>query len=287
MDEQPQVKAGSLADDVLDELCRARITLSAVSLASDLWDRGRLRKLGDPFGLVCWTLDDLNKAGCVVYREGYNQVPVEIRVTPLGYKVAGFPIQAHRVGSHYMRRVRPEQDGARAHPGDPTDFRNQLLTSIGGDVEKMPIAKHMTCYPDHDHRRQWIEVLQLRADRGAPIPIEERNQMASRTAAAEHQAELDRIAATVPTAVVPRFEVELPIGDDPYDPLLDYPITRAAIEEDDTKYEPIRRAAAILRNSGSKDLADLVEQEANIDYTPLLQEAMELGRKLRDWKDRQ
>lgn len=100
----------------------------------------------------------------------------------------------------------------------------------------------------------------------------------------------DQVAATIPTAVVPTAIVprEATLGsrlsDD--DPLYRYPLTRAAIDEYDTKYGPVKQAAAILRNSGNADLADLVEQEANIEYTPIMTEAMAMGRLLREWKDR-
>lgn len=259
----------TLAEDLLVELCRARVTLSAVSLAGEMYDRGRLQQVGDPYGLVLWTLQDMNKAGDITYRLGHNSVPVEIRVTRDGYKRAGFTVRHHEVGN--IRRGAPaagpsnREDGIRHSPGDGTEFYNHPDKARGSEVERMPIRQHIRAYPQHDHRRWLHECIEIEVGRMGPPQAEVYMSTTD---------ELERIARVVPTAVAVR-------SSDLKDPLDAFPLTKAAIDEDETKHEPVRRAAVILRNSGNTDLADLVEQEANVEYDPLLKEAMAMGRLIR------
>lgn len=133
--------------DVLTELCQTRITLSSVVLAEELESRGMVNGVGDPFGLISWTLGELNEQGLVTYREGYGGVPVEIRVTKGGFLAAGYPIRYHEVGRTFVRG--PSSDEPSPHPGDPTEFRNLFSHTYGGKIERMPLSEHVVRYRAH------------------------------------------------------------------------------------------------------------------------------------------
>lgn len=143
--------------NLLDELCQARVTLSSVKLAADLWERGALRGIGDPVGIIQWTLAHLNERGLVAYRLSTRGIPVEIRVTRAGYTACGYKIAAREVG-RMQRRYDPTQDGGRAHPGDPTDFHELAGETFGGPILREPLEWHANNYPDHpEHQRQLEE----------------------------------------------------------------------------------------------------------------------------------
>lgn len=134
----------AIVADVLDEVCQGRETLSAVTLALALVDRGRLSENGDPVGLVSTVIEELGEAGLVKYRlrhEGSN-IPLHIRATPSGFKVAGYERETKEVGSPSAKWGVPRQKG-------PTDFRSQPQTTWGGEVERMSLADHLDVYPEH------------------------------------------------------------------------------------------------------------------------------------------
>jgi DNA-binding transcriptional ArsR family regulator len=134
----------AIVADVLDEVCQGRETLSAVTLALALVDRGRLSENGDPVGLVSTVIEELGEAGLVKYRlrhEGSN-IPLHIRATPSGYKVAGYERETKEVGSPSAKWGVPRQKG-------PTDFRSQPQTTWGDAIERMSLSDHLDLYPEH------------------------------------------------------------------------------------------------------------------------------------------
>lgn len=145
--DQPKIVA-----DLLDEVCQSRETLSAVTLTIALVDRGRLSENGDPLSLVVSVVEDLNEAGLVTYRlrSDWAQIPLSIKATPLGYKIAGYERETVEVGSRAAQRGAPRQNG-------PTDFRSQPLTTWGDAIERMSLADHLDLYPDHRaiHPHPW------------------------------------------------------------------------------------------------------------------------------------
>lgn len=145
-------EAPTLVSDLLDEVCQARETRSAVTLAIALVDRGRLTKHGDPVGLIVAVLEELNDAGLVTYRyrSPTGTIPLSIRATPLGYKIAGYERETIEVGTARAKHGRP------LHLG-PTDFRSLPHSTTGGPIERMSLADHLDLYPDHRsiHPRPW------------------------------------------------------------------------------------------------------------------------------------
>lgn len=131
-----------LALDVLDELCQTRSTWSSVTLATGLWQRGRLRETGDPAGLIQIVVESLADEGLVKYRLHYpSPVPIDIRVTPLGFVFAGYPNQRPEVGSRAAKSVPIRMEA--------TDFRTLSATAWGGPIERMPLVDHLAIYPEH------------------------------------------------------------------------------------------------------------------------------------------
>lgn len=140
----------SLAQDLLIELVRSRVTRSSVHLALDVWSRrgpGPGAGLGfDPVGIVDLALAELNGLGLVTYRETVPPyvVIVDIRVTPDGYRVAGFPLAHREVG-----RSRQVANDSSIRPGDRTDFRTHSTTAEGGPIERSSLPDHLAEYPEH------------------------------------------------------------------------------------------------------------------------------------------
>lgn len=137
-----------LETHILHRLASATVTLSSVALAAELWED----TIGNPFtfDMVHWILKDLNERGFVTYREGYSEVPVDIRVTDHGYVTLGYE-QRHQMPSSIKRFHR--EDSMR--PGDGTDFRNHKFWAEWSPCERMSIADHHHYYPDHPHPDGW------------------------------------------------------------------------------------------------------------------------------------
>lgn len=161
----PRNKPRDLQMDVLDEICQARITTSAVTLTADLVNRRRISEYGDPLGLVIWTLETLNEKGMVTYHYGRgNEVPVDIRATDAGYQYAGYEL-AYRIVESGRRQRHATSD---LRTGDTTDYRNQPLTAIGYEIERMTLRHHIDKYPDHPHHRRQLEECTMPAKSLAP-----------------------------------------------------------------------------------------------------------------------
>lgn len=165
----------SIERDVLDELCQSRTTRSSVLVAEAMWTRGRLRRDGDPAGLVADTIETLGTYGLVEYRVGTREhdlgsVPTFIRVTRLGFDVAGYP-QTVQIGTRAADRA------ALGPFIDPTDFRPKPDRAEGGEIERMPLAEHMLVYADHAylHLEQSKEMREM--PRGPAIPPEVRRNI--------------------------------------------------------------------------------------------------------------
>ncbi len=140
----------TLERDVLDELCQTRSTRNAVVLAIDLVNRRRLLRFGDQYGLVAEVLEKLNELDLVRYYEGDHGVPIDIRVTTLGYHAAGYSLAMHEVNAQSIWNTkRLPDDASIRHPGDKTDFRTQNYRTFGGPIERLPLPEHLEKYPDH------------------------------------------------------------------------------------------------------------------------------------------
>ena len=133
----------TLVRDVLDELVQARETRSAVTLAVDLVERGRMSMAGDPVSLVVAAVEELAAAGLVKYtvRERNADMPLSIRVTKTGYIAAGYPIVHPETGSRAADHVRVDTG--------PTDWRSLDNATWGGPIERMHITDHLGLYPEH------------------------------------------------------------------------------------------------------------------------------------------
>jgi hypothetical protein len=136
--------APAIVTDILDEVCQSRETRSAVVLAVNLVNRGRLSQLGDPVGLVSQVVAELCDQGLVTYslRTGWSDIPLHIKATPLGFVAAGYERVVPEIGSRSAKR------GAPLHLG-PTDFRSLADATWGGEIERMSLADHLDYYPDH------------------------------------------------------------------------------------------------------------------------------------------
>lgn len=156
-----------LERNLLLRLCGSQVTLSAVLVAADWWE-----KPGDPdYSLVVWLLEGLGERGLITYRLGAAAptVPVYIRVTPAGYDEAGFPIH-HAVNVGLAHRSYKGEHARNAL--DRTDFRTHGEFAVGeGPIEKMPLEDHLREYPDHRFNKGRFFVT-LSTPAGTTVPSE-------------------------------------------------------------------------------------------------------------------
>lgn len=137
--------------DVLLLLTSARET-SIVSLAADVWRMTPDWRAFDPYPLLVYVLDSLASKGLVRFRlvKPYGgsdpDMPFDIRLTTLGWAMAGYPLTHGHVG-HGSRHSR---DAAK-HQGDMTNYRNHADRAKGGDIEVEDFPTHRAHYPDHSH----------------------------------------------------------------------------------------------------------------------------------------
>lgn len=134
----------TLLVDTLDELCRTRETLSAVTLTLDLVNRGRLEEWGDPLSLVVSIIEELADAGLVKFRlrREWSQIPLNIKVTPDGYVAAGYTHRVPAVGSGAAKHVP-------IRPAEAMEWRILPSHTFGGPIERSTLSEHLAKYPDH------------------------------------------------------------------------------------------------------------------------------------------
>ncbi len=148
--------------DVLIALTEGMSVSSVVTLAADLYDRGRNTGFrgGDIVGFVTLVLEGLNEKGLVQYRlpARHNEtefawagLPKHVRLTPEGWAVTGYPRFHSEVGRNARRRE--------VSRGDRTDYRNHATTAEGSDLERLPWYEHRVVYPDHAHNYELFGVL--------------------------------------------------------------------------------------------------------------------------------
>jgi hypothetical protein len=158
--EQGTTKKASFADltqpeqDVMLQLAQSRET-NVVFLAAAMWRITPDWQAYDPYPLLTYTLDSLAARGLCTFRltKGVNEggwtsldMPKDIRLTPIGWTLMGYPNVVVEVGS--MQRHR----GAVPHGGDMTNYRNQPFHARPvGPIEKEDFATHRDHYPSHVH----------------------------------------------------------------------------------------------------------------------------------------
>jgi hypothetical protein len=156
------IKLTGSEQDVLIALTEGMSISSVVTLAADLYQRGRNAGFngGDIVGYVTLVLEGLNEKGLVQYRvpTGHESgsstwagLPMNVRLTPEGWATTGYPRFHSEVGRNSRRR-----EVAR---GDRTDFRNHATTAEGSDLERLPWYEHRAVYPDHAHNYELFGVL--------------------------------------------------------------------------------------------------------------------------------
>ena len=126
-----------LEAQVLGELCKAKVTASAVSMAADMPDGGMDYQLAE------FVMEGLNAMGLITYRLGAFDVFVEIRVTKWGFEAMGYEWHS-QIGSAQSRM----REGAR-HPGDRTDFRTHNHYAEVTESHRCSLDEHLGEFPDH------------------------------------------------------------------------------------------------------------------------------------------
>lgn len=144
MDARTLTQYPAIYADTLDELCQAKVTRSVVTLAADLVARGRLDELGDPVGFMAVLVEEFGANGLVTYRlrREWSTLPLEIRVTPLGYQIAGYSHIVPAVGSRAAKH-------APIRPAEPMEWRSLANATYGGAIERTSLSEHLDRYPEH------------------------------------------------------------------------------------------------------------------------------------------
>jgi hypothetical protein len=145
----------ALEFDVIEGLARIGSDCrSVVQLAAELWGPGNMWSAADPVGLVEYVVVGLGDQGVLTYRlhaDG-SGVPRNVRLTPLGWDLAGYPRAQAQVGRARFGMVA----SIPLHPGDLTDYRGQDEVAIGGPVECLPVAEHRRRYARlHQDPEDW------------------------------------------------------------------------------------------------------------------------------------
>ena len=138
--------------DVMLQLAQSKTT-SVVLLAADLWRTTPDWASFDPYPLITYTLDGLSARGLCTFRLERKvsgvahsiDMPFDIRLTPKGWALMGYPNKTVESGTPSRHDRQP------VHPGDMTDYLNLHHTAIGGPIEKQTFAEHRADYPRHDH----------------------------------------------------------------------------------------------------------------------------------------
>jgi hypothetical protein len=139
---------------ILWRVCENGKTRSAVVLAAEEWTSFADACTTET---VMWALESLNEQGLVVYALGERGIFTNIRATPNGYEVLGYPPPSREVGrSHWNRGTELP-----LRTGDTTDFRTFDDHAWGGPIEKMLLEEHIAKYPDHPHIIEEIDVSKL------------------------------------------------------------------------------------------------------------------------------
>ena len=152
--EQGTVKKASFADlgkteqDVLIQLAQQR-SVTLVTLAADLWRTAPEWNAFDPYPLLRFVIDSLCAHGLVrftlvhPYGERNREEPTNIRLTPEGWSMMGYPNKVIEVGS-MLRHQGP-------HTPDQTNYRNHPFHAPGGAIEVDTFAEHQFFFPQHIH----------------------------------------------------------------------------------------------------------------------------------------
>ena len=149
--------------DVMLLLAQSKTT-NVVILAADLWRTTPDWLATDPYPLLTYTLEALSERGLCTFRikpgvqEGGRgrrtpDLPMDIRLTPKGWALMGYPTKTVEVGS--QGRHQRESN----HPGDMTDYVNLAGHTYGSAIEVDDFSTHRRDYPNHIHTY------------GVPIPM--------------------------------------------------------------------------------------------------------------------
>jgi len=140
--------------DVMLLLAQSKAT-NVVLLAADLWRTTPDWLATDPYPLLTYVLDGLSERGLCTYRlqRGVTlnskrrtpDLPMDIRLTPMGWALMGYPNKTVEVGSHGRHERQSE------HPGDMTDYVNLAGITFGGPIERDTFGEHRRDYHDHNH----------------------------------------------------------------------------------------------------------------------------------------
>jgi len=140
--------------DVMLLLAQSKAT-NVVLLAADLWRTTPDWLATDPYPLLTYVLDGLSEHGLCTYRlqRGVTlnskrrtpDLPMDIRLTPMGWALMGYPTKTVEVGSHGRHERQSE------HPGDMTDYVNLAGITFGGPIERDTFGEHRRDYHDHNH----------------------------------------------------------------------------------------------------------------------------------------
>lgn len=141
--------------DVMLLLAQSKTT-NVVVLAADLWRTTPDWLATDPYPLLTYTLEALSERGLCTFRikpgvvmggrgRRTPDLPMDIRLTPKGWALMGYPTKTVEVGS--QGRHQRESN----HPGDMTDYVNLAGHTYGSAIERDTFAEHRRDYHDHNH----------------------------------------------------------------------------------------------------------------------------------------
>jgi hypothetical protein len=138
---------------VMEALTTARRTATTVTLAATVWTGPGTWSDG-PINLVQSIVESLGERGLLTYavptRERAHVRPYrgmfkDIRLTPKGWTLMGYPVLHYQVGTHLATSMRLDKHG------DRTNFRKHNTYAEGGPIEVDDFPTHRATYPHHIH----------------------------------------------------------------------------------------------------------------------------------------
>lgn len=140
---------GATEQSVMVQLVQGRSS-NMTMLAADLWRTRPEWNAFNPWPLLAYVLDSLSSRNLVKFRlinpSGWSrEEAVDIRLTPDGWAMMGFPNKVIEVGTRSRHQAAPE------HRRDGTNYRNQPFKAIGGAIETDTFAEHKQLFPQHTH----------------------------------------------------------------------------------------------------------------------------------------
>ena len=151
--------------DVIAALAMSRVTASSVTLAADLWRTNENWKAFDVEPIVSLVVRSLGEQNLVRYIDTRPNFPFpcDIRLTPDGWALAGYPNYTPESGTPDRHKAKPK------HRDDRTDYKTHGYHAESSPVLREDFETHLDAFPSHIHPLM-EDFLMARSERSVVAP---------------------------------------------------------------------------------------------------------------------